>query len=110
MFYIKRGDSETITTEPIETCDHQPVDLSAASVQMIIKRDILDEDSAAVLTKTVSHPDTNIVGFHLTPSETAALDVGTYIVGVRIVWDGIDGDVREIAREELKITQGVFNG
>lgn len=30
MFYIKRGDSETITTEPIETCDHQPVDLSGA--------------------------------------------------------------------------------
>lgn len=109
MIYIKKGDSATLTTEPIETANHEPVDLSAATVKMIIKRSITDEDSDAVVAKEVVHSDSNIIGFHLTAAETAALDVGDYVLGVKIVWDnGVDA--QEIACEELRITQGVFNG
>ena len=108
MIYIKKGDSTTLTTEPIETSSHEPVDLSAATVKLIIKCSITDEDIDAVVQKSVSHSDSNIIGFHLSATETAALDVGDYILGVKIVWDnGVDA--QEIACEELKITQGAFN-
>ncbi|MBQ8729314.1 MAG: hypothetical protein IJY77_03370 [Alphaproteobacteria bacterium] len=108
MIYIKKGDSATLTTEPIETANHEPVDLSAATVKMIIKRSVFDEDSDAVVAKEVSHSESNIIGFHLSAAETAAMDVGDYVLGVKIVWDnGVDA--QEIACEELRITQGVFN-
>ena len=108
MIYIKSGDSETLTTGPIETSNHVPVDLSAATVKLLIKKNITDSDNEAVITKEENHPTSNIVGFHLSSTETAVLDVGRYVLGVRIEWG--NGDAREIAREEMTITQGVFNG
>lgn len=107
MIYIKQGDSETFVIGPIETCDNKPVDLSAATVKMIIKQSMDTSDSDANISQSVKNPDTNIIAFNLTAAETAALLPGEYVFGIKIVWNS--GAAREIKREKIQVKQGVFN-
>lgn len=110
MLYITQGNTEQFTCGPIETADREPVDLSAATVKMIIKSSLDDPDTAAVFVQEIEHPDSNIVLFALTAAQTRAIEVGQYIMGIKIIWDGEDGLEREIKRENVTVSKGVFNG
>lgn len=107
MIYIKQGDSETLSVGPIETCDNKPVDLSAATVKMIIKQNMETPDDEAVFAQDIVHPNSDTLAFLMSAAESASIEPGDYIVGVKIVWD--DGTAREIARDKVVVSQGVFN-
>lgn len=107
MLYITQGNTEQFTVGPIETADREPVDLSAATVKMIIKSALDDPDAAAVFTQEIVHSDTNTVLFDMSPSATRAIEVGHYIVGIKIVWD--TGAEREIKRDNVTVVKGVFH-
>jgi hypothetical protein len=107
MIYIKQANSESFAVGPIKDCAGQPVDLLAAEVRMIVKENINDEDSAAVLSKSVIHPESNIVLFNFTPEEMSDLMVGQYVMAFKIFWD--NGDEIEIFNDTLVVEKGVFN-
>ena len=77
--YIKQGDTETLTTNPIKTCDGVGIDLSDAVVKLIIKENMEDPDENAILLKSLEHPESNIVSFQLSADETAAIMIGQYV-------------------------------
>ena len=107
MLYIIKGDSETISVGPIETCDRRPVDLSESTVKMVIKSSVEQNDEDAVFSQEISNPDTNTVAFILSAEDTRTIEAGDYIIGVKIVWD--DGTEKEIVRDNIRFTKGVFN-
>lgn len=108
MIYLVQGNTETLTCGPIESADREPVDLSAATVKIIIKRNVDDADNTAVFAQSVAHPESNTVAFILNAANTRAIDPGQYVLGIKIVWD--DGTEREIKRDNVMVSKGVFNG
>lgn len=108
MLYITQGNTEQFRCGPIETADREPVDLSAATVKMIIKSSVDDTDEMAVFSQEIENSDSNIVLFNMSPTETRHIDVGHYIMGIKIVWD--DGTEREILRDNVTVNKGVFHG
>jgi hypothetical protein len=107
MIYIKQANTENFTLGPIKHCDGSPIDLSAATVKMIIKKDVSDDDSAAVITKESIHPESNIVLFSLSADETAVVPLGEFYIAFKIFWD--NGIEREIFNDLLICEKGVFN-
>ena len=90
----------------LTNADNTPLDCSALSVKLVIKQDrTLPDDSG--LTYTFVNSDTNILNFQFTNTQTAALDTGKYIAGLKIIRS--NGMNEEIWNDEVIVTQGVVN-
>ena len=107
MIYIRQANTEAFAVGPVKFCNGDAVDLSEATVKMMIKRDINDRDDMAVLAKEIINPDSNIVLFNLTADETLTIPEGQYIMGVKIFFN--DHIQREIFSDLITIERGVFN-
>lgn len=107
MIYMTQADTFGLLTK-VKHCSGVAVDLFAAEVRMIIKKDINDDDDLAIATKSVVHPESNEILFQLSADETAAIPAGQYLVGVKIFFDS--GVKIEIGKDVLVVEKGVFNG
>lgn len=106
MQYIRIANKASFTFE-LTNCDGSPVDLSEATLKFIVKRNKIDEDSAAILASQVDNSETNIVSFEFTSEDTAALTEGNYFVAIKIVKDNHMDD--EVWNDNLKVVREVFN-
>ena len=107
MIYIKQANTEEFNLGPINTCDGQPADLSEASVRLIIKKSIEDDDMKNVALKSVDNPESNIILFQFTPGDTANIPVGEYRIAVKIFYT--NGREVEIFNDKCIVEKGVFN-
>lgn len=106
MIYMTQANTWSIVA-PVRHCNNSPVDLSAATVRMMIKKDIKDDDEQAVITKEVINPESSDVMFQLSAEETAAIQPGEYMVGVKIFFDS--GPRFEVGKDSLLVEKGVFD-
>lgn len=88
-------------------CDGTPCDLSGATVKFILKKSKDDADSVALLSKEYVNPETNILQFEFTASETAILSKGYAIGAIKIY--RVDNKNEEVWSDEYTIEEGVFN-
>ena len=89
-------------------CNGAPSDLSACTVKYILKRRKSDQDVQALLAKEYVNPNTNILQFEFTATETASLTAGEAIGAVKIYRTGDKNE--EVWSDEYIIEEGVFNG
>lgn len=92
----------------LENCDGTPMDLSSATVKFILKRNKTDLDSLALLSGEYVNPDTNILQYEFSATDTANLEEGTAIGALKIY--RTDAKDEEIWSDEYTIEKGVFNG
>lgn len=81
-------------------------DLSAADVVFAIKKNSEDPDNKALVYKTVSAPDSNIVYFEITPEESARLKPGTYPACCKIYYNS--GSAVTVWLDTIMVTKGVL--
>ena len=89
-------------------CDGSASDLSTSTVKFILKRNKSDNDSASLLEQEYVNPDTNILQFEFTATETGTLTAGEAIGAVKIYRTGDKNE--EVWSDEYVIEEGVFNG
>ena len=86
--------------------DNTPLDCSNLSVKLVIKKDKTLADNTG-LTYTYTNSDTNILNFQFSNVQTAALDTGKYIAGLKVIRS--NGMNEEVWNDEVNVIQGVVN-
>lgn len=82
-------------------------DLSFITAKLMVKQSVYDPDKKAVITKSLVHPESNILYFELTAKETAKLSSGKYSIALKLFYDsGAEVVLRE---DTLLVTKGVFD-
>ena len=94
-------------TFTLENCDGTAMDLSSATVKFILKRNKTDLDAQALLSGEYVNPDTNILQYEFSATDTANLEEGTAIGALKIY--RTDAKDEEIWSDEYTIEKGVFN-
>ena len=90
----------------LTNADNTPLDCSALDVKLVIKKDKTLPDNSG-LSYTFQNSDTNLLNFQFTNVQTAALDTGKYIAGLKIL--RANGMNEEIWNDEVMVTEGVVN-
>lgn len=107
MIKIITGDTATFTFTilyPGAVDGVENPDLSHASVTFAMKK---TASTKLAVEKTITHPESNIVYFSLTPQETAALAIGVYEACCKIYFD--DGDAKTAWLGDVTVIKGVLN-
>ena len=81
-------------------------DLSACDVVFAVKKNKTDPDSKAIVKKTVSAPDTNIVYFELTPEETVKMPIGVYSGCCKLYYNS--GTAITVWLDDIVVVKGVL--
>lgn len=81
-------------------------DLTQCNVVFAVKRNKTDPDTKVIVTKTIAHPDTNIVYFELTPEETAKMAVGVYSACCKLYYES--GTALTVWMDDLTVVKGVL--
>lgn len=89
-------------------CNGAATDLSTSTVKFILKKNKTDADANALLSKEYVNPNTNILQFEFTATETGTLTAGEAIGAVKIYRTGDKNE--EVWSDEYVIEEGVFNG
>ena len=89
-------------------CNGTATDLSTSTVKFILKKNKTDADANALLSKEYVNPNTNILQFEFTATETGTLTAGEAIGAVKIYRTGDKNE--EVWSDEYIIEEGVFNG
>lgn len=101
---IYKGDDATIKLS-VEQTDGSYMNFNGKTIKFIVKANKTDQDSAAVITKTITlSTDITEVNIELTDSETN-IDPKKYWWGVRISYDGYQTTEGE---GQVEIKQGPF--
>lgn len=79
-------------------------DLSQASVVFAMKK---ANSVKIVVEKTITHPESNIVHFELSPTETQALAEGVYNACCKIYFD--NGEAKTAWLGDITVIKGVLN-
>lgn len=111
MVNIITGDSAEFTftvTYAGMVADMVAPDLTACTVKFMIKKDANDPDSKALFVQSITHPDTNIVHFMMSPAETTKLKPGVCKGACKLFYDS--GTQLTVWQDNITITTGVFNG
>lgn len=86
----------------------EDIDLSFVTAKIMVKKKLTDPDSKAVAFKELVHPESNLLYYELTASETAKMTVGKYYIDFALFYDS--GAVKTLRQDVLIIEKGVFNG
>lgn len=81
-------------------------DLTAADVVFAIKKNIDDPDNKALIYKTISAPESNIVYFEITDEETQKLKPGTYPACCKIYYNS--GSAVTVWLDTIMVVKGVL--
>ena len=81
-------------------------DLSACDVVFAVKKNVNDPDSKAIIKKTISAPDTNIVYFEITPEESSTMPVGVYSACCKLYYNS--GVALTVWLDEVMVVKGVL--
>lgn len=85
----------------------QQPDLSFITAKLMVKKSVYDSDKKAFITKSIVHPESNLLYFELTAEETAKLSSGKYSMALKLFYDsGAEVALRE---DVLLVTKGVFD-
>lgn len=85
-----------------------PMDLSARTVKVVVKKNKDDADESSVLPiKTYQNINVNYIVPTYTAAETHDLKEGNYYFGIKIYT--VDGLDRELYNDVLTVSKGVFN-
>lgn len=79
-------------------------DLSDADVVFALKRNL--NDATPVIEKRIVKPDTNIVYFSLTPTETASLVQGVYHACCKLYYES--GNAKTVWLGDITVIKGVL--
>lgn len=86
----------------------EEVDLSAITAKIMVKKNLSDPDSKAILVKEHVHPESNVLYYELTAQETGAMKPGRYFIDFKLFYDS--GAEVVLRQDVIIITEGVFNG
>lgn len=89
-------------------CNGEPSDLSSCTVKYILKKSKTDNDDSALLSGEYVNPDTNILQYEFTATDTANLPTGEAVGAIKIYRGGDKNE--EVWSSEYIIEEGVFNG
>ena len=107
MIKIITGDTATFTFTilyPGAVDGVENPDLSTADVTFALKK----SGAARVsIEKTITHPESNIVYFSLTPEETAGLAAGVYNACCKIYFD--NGEAKTAWMGDVTVIKGILN-
>lgn len=81
-------------------------DLSACDVVFAVKRNKTDPDSKAIIKKTISAPDSNIVYFEITPEESAKMAIGVYSACCKLYYNS--GTALTVWMDDITVIKGVL--
>lgn len=107
MIKIITGDTATFTFSIIYpgAVDGVPnPDLSSASVTFAMKR---SGATKLAIEKTITHPESNIVYFALTPEETAGLAQGVYNACCKVYFDS--GEAKTAWLGDITVVKGLLD-
>lgn len=86
----------------------EEIDLSAVTAKIMVKKNLSDPDSKAIIMKQHIHPESNILYYELTSTETAGMKPGRYFIDFKLFYDS--GAEVVLRQDVIIITEGVFNG
>lgn len=106
MEYIRIANRKSFEFE-LTNCDGSPVDLSESTVKFIVKRSKEDPDTSAILSKEIVESETNNIMFQFDATETANLQEGKYVAGLKIFKENNLNE--EVWSDYVQVTKEVFS-
>lgn len=107
MIKIITGDTATFTFSILYSgaVDGVPApDLSSADVVFAMQK---ANTTRIVIEKTITHPESNIVYFSLTPEETSKLAAGVYNACCKVNFDS--GEAKTVWLGDITVIKGLLN-
>ena len=84
------------------------IDLSMVTAKIMVKQSLSDPDSKALISKSITHPASNLLYFELTAQDTAKLEQGRYYMALKLFYDS--GAEVVLRQDTLLVSKGVFDG
>lgn len=105
---ITSGSTQGLTYSVVQNGGQgEVIDLSMITAKIMVKKNLDDPDSKALISKSIVAPASNLLYFELTAQETQNLLQGKYYMALKLFYDS--GAEVVLRQDTLLVSKGVFN-